>query len=239
MNVGSTHTTQRLARRRPHRQAGLTLVELLVAMGILSVLTTMILMSWFALQNSFGFSVQASHAREAARDAVSRMTVAVRDAQSTTYGTTPYNAIFVALRSEIDFNTTYQLLSGNPTAPSDVNTPPVRACFLFDQDKIYYLVDRDGDGLENEKASRSGKDVIVDNVVNASKPSTYKPTDVFTYTYFSGEGVLKSASSVSGTSLSKIYSVQIHVLVDLNPNRSPVYMDLKTTAQPRNLRPST
>jgi len=33
--------------------------------------------------------------------------------------------------------------------------------------------------------------------------------------------------------------VHIRVLVDLNPGKSPVYMDLQTTAQPRNMRPAT
>jgi len=31
-------------------------------------------------------------------------------------------------------------------------------------------------------------------------------------------------------------SVNIRLIVDLNPRRSPVYLDLRSTVQPRNLR---
>jgi hypothetical protein len=39
------------------------------------------------------------------------------------------------------------------------------------------------------------------------------------------------------TNRGAIMAVQIHLLVDLNPGHSPAYIDLLTTAQPRNQRP--
>lgn len=229
----------KLSRRQLRSQAGITLMELLVSMAILSVITTMILVSWFALQDSYGYSVHSSHAREAARDAVARMTVTIRDVQRPP-GVTNGMAIFYAEASEINFYTSYQQ-SGNANAGS----PPVAACFLFvppsggSTGKIYYFIDENGNGFTDEKANGEGK-VVVDNVMNATLPSTTDPTDLFTYTYFGDDGTLSRESSVTAEDdLRAIYSVQIHVLVDLNPQHSPVYMDLQTTAQPRNLRPQT
>ena len=48
-------------------QRGLTLIELLIAMSILTVVTGMILISWFSLQDSFSFSTKSTEQREAGR----------------------------------------------------------------------------------------------------------------------------------------------------------------------------
>lgn len=238
---------------RPSRQSGITLIELLISMTVLAVITTMILVVWFALQNSFAFSVGASHQREAARDAVSRMTVVIRDAQSASFGqadVTP--AITVAEPLEIDFNTSYaQIDNANVSSGTSGNSSAVvHACFLYvpsssnpTDGKIYYLVDAHSNGLADEIASARTTGtgtVIVDHVVNNVRPAG-SSTNVFTYTYFADDGTMTQISSMStaGVSPSRIYSVQIHVLVDLNPAHAPVYMDLQSTAQPRNMRPST
>src|SRR5450756_1943873 len=64
-------------------QKGLTLVELLIGIIIAGILTTMILMGWFSLQNSYSMSSQSTKQREAARDAMSRIVRELRDAQAT------------------------------------------------------------------------------------------------------------------------------------------------------------
>lgn len=229
--------------RRASAQKGVSLIELLVAMSILTVITTMILVSWFALQNSFAYSVHSDHAREAARDAVSRMTVAIRDAQ----GTESVGAISVAKSSTIEFTTSYAQTSG-----ANVGSTPVLRGFHFvpptstSTGKIYSVQDQvgaygspgaDGSlGYELINISTYGQ-LVVDNVVNNSTSPT---TDLFQYTYFGTDGTLHAAEpSLSSANTKFIYSVQIHCLVDLNPKRAPVYMDLQTTAQPRNMRPST
>ena len=70
--------------------------------------------------------------------------------------------------------------------------------------------------------------VIARNVVNGVVPSTSSPTPVFRY--FGVDGA-------TTTDLTKIATVQIRVISDLNPNHSPTYFDLVTTVRPRNLRP--
>jgi hypothetical protein len=80
----------------------------------------------------------------------------------------------------------------------------------------------------------------VDDVVNWWKPSVTAKVSLFRYTYFSDQGAFKTVNSMTGVaSTARILSVHIRVLVDLNPRRAPVYMDLQTTAQPRNGRPSS
>lgn len=248
---------------RPSRQRGITLIELLISMTVLAVITSMILMVWFALQNSFAYSVDASHQREAARDAVSRMSVTIRDAQSASFSyvtTGPVAVITKAEGSEIDFNTSYAR-SGNanilPNAgTSGNNNAVVQACFIYvpsdsnpSDGKIYYVVDTDNNGLSNELGVPGGTPVkgriIVDHVVNNARP-VGNPTSVFTYTYFgdtvnplTNDNIYQAKSVTGANNMSRIYSVQIHVLVDLNPGHAPAYMDLQSTAQPRNMRPST
>ena len=63
-------------------EAGISLVELLIAMGIMSIISAMILMSWFALSNSYSYSVTSNNARDNAREAIARVEREVRDAES-------------------------------------------------------------------------------------------------------------------------------------------------------------
>ena len=68
--------------QRLRQQGGMTLVELLVAMLILSILTTMIIGTWIALQSSSAQTISSDRARETARDAMSRLRREIRDAQA-------------------------------------------------------------------------------------------------------------------------------------------------------------
>jgi prepilin-type N-terminal cleavage/methylation domain-containing protein len=224
------------------RQHGITLMELLIAMSILSVVTAMILVSWFALQSSFGQTSKASHAREFARDAVARMTQEIRDAQGSDQG----SAITEATRWEIVFYSTYNM-AGNATT----GTTPRQTAFVYmpptttETGRIYRVVDRNGNGLadelgvNNSLVTTNGR-LVVDNVVNWEEPNSTTKTSLFQYTYYTGNGSYTTVDDLPATeSPTSIRAVQIRVLVDLNPGKSPVYIDMKTTAQPRNQRPAT
>ncbi len=242
------------AERRASGQRGLTMIELLVTILILGILTTMILVSWFALQKSFAFSLKADDSRQAARDSVSRMTVAIRDAQDFkfTYSSQTVPAISVAEANKIVFNTSYQqsLNASVPTtATAAGNHSVVQAAFVYvpststpTNGAIYYVTDHNGNGLTDELASdanvaANGK-VVVKNVVNNVRPPG-SSTPLFMYTYFADDGSVSQATSLPAADTSRIFSVQIHVLVDLDPSHAPVYMDIQSTAQPRNMRPQT
>lgn len=93
-----------------------------------------------------------------------------------------------------------------------------------------------------------GRQKVVDHVVNWTNPdpnvSASLFTDVFRYSlwrpFTNTDGVqsaeLKQKSPVGDQDRAGIVSVQIHLLVDLNPAHSPAYIDLMTTAQLRNQR---
>lgn len=246
MNKGNGHMQPEVSRFAfgAARQTGITLVELLVVMVILGIVTTMILGTWFALQSSFAYSSHASSARESARDSLTRMTREVRDAQG--YGGA--NPITRADRFLIVFYSTF-----NQANNSRTGTPPVQTAFVYLQStsgkggKIYRVLDKNANGVADEvgdpvdpAAVASNGSVIVDNVVNWWEPSVTTQTSLFRYTYFADDTTFKTVDSMTGVaSTARILSVQIRVLVDLNPNRAPVYMDLQTTAQPRNGRPSS
>ena len=61
---------------------------------------------------------------------------------------------------------------------------------------------------------------------------------VFSYTVVKPgpDGVPARIPEPTPTDTSTIVSIDIKLLVDLNPGNSPVFMDLTTSVQPRNLR---
>jgi len=81
------------------------------------------------------------------------------------------------------------------------------------------------------------KQLVAEHVVNAVVPDSAHPTPLFRYCYYDAAGTLHTATTVSNAAdRDRIVTVQIRLLADLNPSRAPVYMDLMTTVQPRNLR---
>ena len=63
------------------QQSGMTLVEVLIGMVIMSVITVMILVTWFALSRSYSYSATSNKTRDHAREALARMEREIRDAQ--------------------------------------------------------------------------------------------------------------------------------------------------------------
>jgi prepilin-type N-terminal cleavage/methylation domain-containing protein len=227
------------------RQAGLTVVELLVAMAIMSIITAMILVSWFALSRSYAYSATSNKAREHAREAIARIEREVRDAQSD-----PDSSEAALLRAHprtIVVTTTFNV-AGND---SPVVNPrivmyrlyPDRELWRFadtDADGVISGVDMDADGwpanpyLAAEQETGEGGRLLVGHVVNDIIPSTDSPTPLFRYSYYETDGDLVQATSISGVDRGRVVSVQINLMVDLNPARSPIYTEFQTTAQLRN-----
>ena len=71
----------RRAARRLRDQRGITLIELLISMMIASIISSMLLVSWFALQSSYYYSINSNNARDKGRQALSRLEREVRDAE--------------------------------------------------------------------------------------------------------------------------------------------------------------
>ena len=83
-----------------------------------------------------------------------------------------------------------------------------------------------------------GAQLMVENVVNLSTPSTSNPTELFTYIYYGTNGnLVVNDHDVRGIEdRGQIRAVEFNLLVDTNPGKSPVYWHVRTTAQLRNTR---
>ena len=76
--------TARLAGSRGS-QSGITLIELLITMVILSIVTTMLIGGWISLQRAYAFTSAKNNATAQARDAIDRISSEIRTAQGSTY----------------------------------------------------------------------------------------------------------------------------------------------------------
>lgn len=211
------------------RQAGMTLIELLVGMSIMAVLSTMIIMTWVSLSNSYSFTMKSARQRDDARAAISRMSREIRDAQAVQgSGKQPF------VRTdpdEIRFYSTFNMAgAATPT------THPRLTRFIFvvtDAGTGAGAVYREfpgNDGLFDTADDEST--VLVENVVNGREGQ-----DIFKYAAYDTSGVMYLSDGYTTTvAPAAVRTVGITLLVDLNPGHSPQYMDVSTTVQPRNVR---
>ena len=252
-------------RRHSSKERGISLVELLVAMSIMSVITAMLLMGWFSLSRSYGFTVHSADARDSARQAMQRLQREVRDAEKPPQLPQPYPIaspsdaiIYRAAPYCIAFSTTFNDV-GNSTAgwasltpsPSRPNLVVYR---LYANEELWRFEDLDNNGVianleidldetiqqpsdfkEIEQEDGEGARLVLTDVVNYTNAAHRTP--VFRYNYYDSNGDLKSSEPARyGTERQSIIAVQLELMVDLNPSKAPVYADLRGTAQLRNAR---
>ncbi|MEI6502551.1 MAG: type II secretion system protein [Armatimonadota bacterium] len=236
------------------RQEGVTLVELLVVMIVMGIVSTLLLVVWFSLQNSYAFTVTSNDQRDSARQALSRMQAEVRDAQAAASPSTQ-PALVIASPYWIEFTTTFNT-AGN-TVPTQA--PRLVMYRLYFDRTIWRYVDSDGNGTITgvdtsqtpgsvadtpanystaEETQGEGARLMLRNVTNCTAiPGN--PVPLFRYMYYDQTGALLVANSVSNATYndrSNTAAVLIRILEDLNPNHSPQYADLQITAQLRNQR---
>jgi type II secretory pathway pseudopilin PulG len=229
------------ARLRPRgREGGLTLIELVVSVGILAIVTAMILVTWFALQDSYSFTSRSAKQREHARDAMSRMVREIRDSGGRTGGAAG-SGIALATATRINFRSAFNdadvtNVGSDGSGDGPAYLPPLGGFYYqWDEARGYGTVYRwrDSDS-SNSRTPADRAEVLVDHVVNGVTP-------VFEYTCLNtgseaGLPIGSPYTTTDPTDLTTIVSVQIHLRVDLNPGSSPEYLDLTSTAQPRNHR---
>jgi len=246
-------------------------MELLVTMVIASVLSSMVLMSWFALNSSYAYSVNSSHAREDGRIALARIQREVRDAEGVPGNYTQLPPLQFDLKNEpmilrsrpwtLVFTTTF-----NETDNSNPTKIPHLVCYRVYYDssakkaELWRYEDTNYDGRitgvtfyaddepidpatgrpafeVSEKTAGEGRQLVLRNVVNTDD-NLAAAVPAFSYAgYYDGTGVLTWQTDVRPKdSRMHIISVRIHILVDMNPLRSPVFADMLTNAQLRNAR---
>lgn len=217
------------------RQNGVTLIELLVSMLILGVISTLLLMGWTSLQRSYASGVRANNAQAEARDAMSRMSREIRDAQPATITTPPASPFTLATATQIAFYSAFndpgQRADGSGIGALRLTRIYVDTGGAAAQKTLYWQRDTNGNGVFD---ASDRKIVLARSVVNNSVPSTSAPTPVFTYGYRDSSDNFLTATSVATGDLTKIISVQIHLIVDANLARTPTYAELQTTVRPRN-----
>jgi prepilin-type N-terminal cleavage/methylation domain len=204
------------ARKEP-RQHGVTMIELLVVMAIMSVVTTMTIVIWVSLRDSYAYTTTSSKGREYARDTVTRMAREIRDAVDGPNGADAF-VLSGCGPNTITFYTTF-----NKPGASVIGTAPRKVQFLLSDSKLYRKVDSDGDGTLDRT------NVLCTDVVN--KPGQ---DDVFSYTVIEPNGAQTPLPTPDDPTA--IVSIGISLMIDLNPGKAPVLMDLTTSVQPRNLR---
>lgn len=223
-------------RRGESREQGMTLVELLVVMVIMSIVTTMILVTWLALQNAYSSTTIATKQREAAQQAMARMVQEIRDT-SGTVGSAAGKGFVFAGPNRIEYYSAFNAPSASQvktdgTGDGTGYQPPMGGFYYNPntQDDTLYRW-RETDGSDRV-------DVLASHVINDGRDDTpIDDTPIFVYTCINPtDGTPYRTSSVSETEFATITSVQITLRIDLNPGHSPTYMDLISTAQPRNNR---
>ncbi|MEI6502044.1 MAG: type II secretion system protein [Armatimonadota bacterium] len=238
-------------------QAGITLIELLITMVILTVVTTMLVGGWISLQRAYAFASAKNNATAQARDAIDRISSEVRAAQGLTYnptaspspttstpfvvgGTIPY----VCDANDITFYSAYNNASASLQS-GKYGRGQLRLTSIWldtsgakPQKTLYWQRDTNSSGTLD---SGDRKIKLASNVVNTAA-AINRP--IFTYNVLNSAGIIiqtasltsaNVAASTTSANVASLVSVQINVIADANIAHTPTYVDLMTTVEPRNL----
>jgi len=227
-------------------QAGMTLMELLVSMIIMSVVGTMLVGGWISLQRAYAFTRATNSARATARDALDRISSELRASQPPTAA--------VATQFYLPATPTYPYMCGptscvfysayNNSAAADgsglaltgtvpLSTSAIRLTAIWldtSTSTLYWQRDTNNNGFD-----ASDRKIVLasKNVVNSAVSR-----NIFTY-YFRDltTGVYSHSSTLStsgANNVANLRSVQVELVIDANMAHTPTYVDLTTTVRPRN-----
>ena len=231
-------------RDRSRSQAGITLMELLISMIILSVLTTMLIMGWMNLQGASANALKTNHARATARDALGRIASELRDAQPATMPTASPTPTYVpALFTEAQkYSATFRSLYNEPGAGNNVDGSGARLTRIWldtsgstPQKTLFWQRDTSGDGAvgAGDRTNVLGRDVVNPSFADASAGTSF--TAVFLYGYRDGANILQwTDHRDTAAELAAIVAVRVRLIVDANLNHPPGAVDVTTTVLPRN-----
>ena len=243
--------------RSPHtergRQSGLTLIEVLISMIVLSIITTMLVVAWISLQRGAAFAVTTNNARATARDAISRVSTELRAAQPTSVpspqaSVTALPTGLPPLKTAGQWSVQFYSAYNNPTALSDgtsvgklrlteIALNPLGSTDPKEMQTLYLRRDL----TNNNSVGDAGdlKVVLARNVVNKvlyDQNSSAQQYSLFVYGYrtSSANPVTWFDNRDSTLDLSTIVAVRARVIVDANIAHTPKYIDTTTTVRLRN-----
>jgi prepilin-type N-terminal cleavage/methylation domain-containing protein len=242
-------------RRERRHQAGITLIEVLVAMIIMSVVSAMLITVWINLQRSSAFAVSSNNARADARDAIARATNELRGAQPQVLSTaTPQPPITSAGRYEVQFYSSFNSASTRSDYTGFAALQPTRiwldtatvppAPWSSNGRTLYLQRDLNHNGSFTDTSDWSrvlAHNVVNMNVSDSTNTSTAHPagtsyTPVFRYAYRTTSGGTTLWTDNQDTvmaSLSYIVAIRVRLIVDAT-SHSPNPADVSTTVRLRN-----
>jgi prepilin-type N-terminal cleavage/methylation domain-containing protein len=238
--------------RHPQRlrdQSGITLMELLVAMVILGVISTMLIMGWVNLQRAAAFSVSTNNARSASRDASARAANELRGCQPTALPTASATATATPAPQaplvsvgpwQATFYSGYNA-AGVGSDGSGIVAPRLTQLELDlgggIQKTLWLRKDTNGDGTF-ERSNVLARNVVNPSIADPSNGSgsgtTYTPIFRYGYRPTAGASVQWTDNADASLSLANVVAVRIRVIIDTNGNRPPRALDETTTVRLRN-----
>ena len=222
------------SRRTRRGDSGLTLVEALVAMGIGLIVTGILVLSWFSLSRSYSMTSKGTQAGEKARDAVSRLSREIRDAEPDP--TDGYPAIIDFGDTFVEFTTTFNQSGNDQPLPTPILT---RYEYRLDTDSLdpnepqtlHRLRDSDGDGVL-EEGERD--DLVVTDLKNYTLTADGWELTTSPFEYLRLDPETRNPVQATPATPSKFIAlVRVHLLVQL-PGKGPRATDLASTVQLRN-----
>jgi type II secretory pathway pseudopilin PulG len=225
-------------REKRRSQAGLSMIEIVVTMVILTVVGTMLVGGWISLQRSFAFAQAKNTARASARDALARVSSELRACQPQPAATQsgpftsagPYECVFYSSYNQVGARADGTGTSGTKLLPTRIYLDQTRK-------KLWWQRETNGTAgftdlaLDPYPAGGDRRILLANNVVNASLSPTVA---IFTYYSKDASNNYVPATSMAAADLKKIVSVEVRLIVDANLAHTPSYVDLKTTVRPRN-----
>lgn len=210
--MGANMDTRR--ERNLNGQVGVTLIELLVGMAIMGVISTMLLLTWFALSNSYSYSINSANARDDGRQALARLQREIRDAQKPTIasGTASDAILYRARPYTIALYTSFNK-AGNSTVTWDGSTGTAtssaprlvvyrlysnRELWRFEDENDNWVIDMSSGGTfdmagstpadftngSNERRYGEGARLLVSNVDNWNASDPGSSTPLFQYNVY-------------------------------------------------------
>ena len=231
--------TQYAAGQKRAREAGFTLVEILVSMIIMAIVGTLLVNTWISLQRSFEFTQADNLAASTGRDAIDRVSSELRDAQPcATCTSTPFcvtNASYPCDNTHCTFYSPYNNKNTYlGTGTNGQGTAVLTSIYLDSsgtsaQKKLWLWRDLNGDGL-NDAGDQTI--LLANNVVDSTLSA---PRKIFQYVLdTTGNGTYTTVDSLNSTNVKAVVAVNIEVVIDANLNFRPTYVDFVSTVRPRN-----
>lgn len=223
-------------RARASGEAGLSLVELLIAMMLMLVIMGAIYGVWNRLEKAYVFAEDDMLAQSEARMALGEIVEFVRTAR------VPESPPNDSLGTVIPFANPYEIWIWTDV-DRDANHDLELVRFVVTRENGQAFLIRQESTAANGVFNGSAVRVVNQNIRNDDTSVEITSVANPLFEYFDSTGTQLTPSSdysirplSKSVDVTKIRSVSINLRVDIDPTRSPIVHELSSVVQPRNLR---